>query len=68
MPYCRIRCTITEMRADCLYLAGKGVVNAVDCNLPIVCTLRKRAVSEFHTYKGRHRGNETSSRESVFFA
>ena len=23
MPYCRNRCTITEMRADCLYLAGK---------------------------------------------
>ena len=117
MPYCRIRCTFTEMRADCLYLAGKrcvyfgvpslwrafttlmhyavnecampirlhcnelralcltanalcrtvefgalllkcvlivyiwpekGVVNTVDCNLPVVCTLRKRAVSEFH--------------------
>ena len=23
MPYCRIRCTITEMRADCPYLTGK---------------------------------------------
>ena len=23
MPYCRIRCTFTEMRAYCLYLAGK---------------------------------------------
>ena len=22
-PYCRNRCTIAEMRADCLYLAGK---------------------------------------------
>ena len=23
MPYCRNRCTVTEMRADCLYLAEK---------------------------------------------
>ena len=25
-PYCRIWCTITEMRADCLYLAGKRCI------------------------------------------
>ena len=29
MPYCRNRFTITEMRADCLYLAGKRCITAL---------------------------------------
>ena len=40
MPYCRIRCTITEMRADCLYIWPEKGVETITLWTPPPLTLK----------------------------